>query len=359
MNTQTKKLLIAAGVLLVALIVYLCSAHRGVRNLPVRPPNEAAASGAPGPRLTNAETSQTTAATVSQEPGTEKAPAAPGHQQQAVQDRAAEWNRALEDKNVQVDFWGRVVDQHETPVPGVRVVMRVRHWYFADTGGPASSFPRAEVLSDADGRFQWHGQTGDSLTIEAVERAGYKLSPRAPKAFSYGQSPEPFTPEQSRPVTIRMWRLAQSEPTVVNRGFFGFIPDGRFYTLDLVKNQKTEGDAPAGDIRIMISRSGAPQPREHYRWALEIAGVDGGVLEATDEFLFEAPEGGYQPSFKLEVDPASAEWTSVLRKQFYFRSRGGAVYGAINMTVRPDYAGESAIQVESVLNNHGSRNLQP
>lgn len=270
----------------------------------------------------------------------------------------AQMKEIVEAKNVPIDFWGRIIDQDDNPIAGVRVVMRVRHWEFIPAAGPTSTSPKVEVLSNSDGRFEWHGQTGDSLAVEAVDKPDYKLSPRAPSGFSYGRSPEPFTANPSQPVIIRMWRLGPSEPTISNRGFFGFVPDGRLYTLDLIKNQKHENRGGDGDLTVRISRPNGIKPQDRYSWDLELAAVDGGMTEATDEFLCQAPEKGYETKLKIRMDPTDSNWTSVLRRQFYFRSRNGRVYGAMQMTVHPDYAGESAIHVESVVNANGSRNLQ-
>ncbi len=260
--------------------------------------------------------------------------------------------------NVPIDFWGRIIDQDKNPIAGVRLLAGVRHWEFIPIIGPTATPAKVEVFSDRDGRFKWHGRTGDVLEIAAVEKAGYKLSPGARCVFSYGNSPETFIPNPAEPVVIRMWRLGPRESTISNTGFFGFVPDGRPYTLDLINNKKNVDSGGDGDLTVRISRPNRIKPRDRYSWDFELAALDGGIREATDEFLFQAPETGYETKLKITMDPADSNWTSVLRNQFYFRSRSNRVYGAIRMTVRPAYRDESAIEVESVVNTNGSRNLQ-
>lgn len=98
--------------------------------------------------------------------------------------------------------------------------------------------------------------------------------------------------------------------------------------------------------------------RQSYRWSLEVGAVKGGIQEASDEFLFEAPASGYLSHIEYTMVPTNEAWTSVLKKRFYFRSRNGSPYGAMDVTVRPDYSGKSAIQLESVVDTNASRNLQ-
>ena len=281
------------------------------------------------------------------------------HSSDLMESKAAEWKQSLEGKNMPIDFWGRVVDQDGQPVSGAKIRMNVRHWHVSQPFSASSSFPQTEVTSDSSGYFEWHGETGDNLEIASVEKLGYKSSPQMLKSFSYGQSPEPFSPNPSEPVVIRMWRLKPTEPTVASRGFYAIVPDGRVYRFDLLKNVKLEGDTALGDIGVQLTRPQSVEPRDRYPWTLKIVGVGGdSVLEANDEFLFEAPESGYQPNITIALDPANRDWTSVLRRSFYFKSRGGTVFGCVKMTVRVDYGGQSAIQTESVLNTNSSRNLQ-
>lgn len=156
-----------------------------------------------------------------------------------------------------------------------------------------------------------------------------------------------------------MWKQGQHEPTVSQKGFYGFQPDGRAYVVDLLTGKNVEGNAEHGDLPVRIIRPDTIKPREKYLWALEIAVVDGGLVEAGDDYLYQAPEAGYLPAVKIEMDPEKAGWTSVLKKAYYLKSRGGKVYGAVQMTVRPNYGNGSSMQIESVLNPNGSRNLEP
>jgi hypothetical protein len=260
--------------------------------------------------------------------------------------------------NGAIAFWGCVVDEDGNAIAGAKVSLSYRTWHAQPLDMNASQ-TRTELVADHAGRIQLSGATGDRLTVESVEKPGYLPSPKAKKTFAFANSPELFSPDPNAPVVIRMWKQGQREPTVSREGFYGFRPDGRVYTVDLLSSKNIEGDTGQGDLQVRITRPENVKPREKYPWRLEVAAVGGGLVQAKDEFLFQAPEIGYSPALEVEMDPAEASWTSVLKKSLYLQSRGGKVYGAIQMTIRPNYSNGSSIQTESVLNVNGSRNLQP
>ena len=92
---------------------------------------------------------------------------------------------------------------------------------------------------------------------------------------------------------------------------------------------------------------------------------DGGFLEVTsDVYLNEAPEKGYQPQYEMKRYATNvinyASWpTFRTDRTFYFKSRGGKVYGHFQIKeLEPDYRGMAAIRIESYVNPAGSRNLE-
>lgn len=277
--------------------------------------------------------------------------------------RTGKWTalraQAFADNNVPVSFWGKIVDQNGTPISGVRVSMTVRHWQFSVESGPAASHLKFEAKTDAEGKFQLTGAQGDSLRLEAVEREGYRLSPKAPKGFLYGDIPKAFLPDPNAPVVIRMWKVGPAAPLVSCNTLFGFTPDGHRYTLDLLSNKKAEGEQQNGDLIVSMERPAKVVPRQKYPWTLRLRAIGGGLIETKDEFMYQAPESGYQPEIVLQMDPQKPDWAGVVTKDFYIRSRDGAAFGALHLRIRPKYNEESAIFVEARMNPTGSPNLQP
>ncbi len=273
--------------------------------------------------------------------------------------RARDLALAANTKNVPISFWGKVVDQDRQPLSGVRVVMRIRQWSFHPTSGPQTLSPRHESISDIEGNFQFTGSSGDSLELESVTKDGYLLSPKTQSGYLYGSAPDCFRPDASSPVVIRMWKLMPTENLVSFRTLFGFVPDGRDYVLDLLANKKLLGERPEGDLLVKWTRPTQVEPRQKYDWMLELGGINGGLVEAVDDFGFLAPENGYQPKVTIRYRAADSNWTDSITKDFYIRSRGGAVYGRLHLNIHAEYNGQSAVFFETRLNAGGSRNLQP
>jgi hypothetical protein len=236
--------------------------------------------------------------------------------------------------------------------------MHVRQWSYDSNSGPSTIQPKHEALTDSAGNFEWIGTFGDSLELESITKDGYRLSAKAPLAFVYNRSDDSFQSSAADPVIIRMWKLVGAENLLSFQTLFGFVPDGRAYTLDLLANKKVEGEHTDGDLLIKVTRPRKLEPHQKYDWVVEISGINGGLCEANDEFGFVAPESGYRPSASFRVKESDAEWSDSLTKDFFIRCRGGTVYGFLHLRIRAEYDGQSAIFFETRLNPGGSRNLQ-
>jgi hypothetical protein len=282
-------------------------------------------------------------------------------QYQATNSRLEKLKQILEQKNIPITFYGRVLDQDGNGIAGVQIVLHVRQWHLDATADPwGNKFPKFERVTDSNGNFSLENTSGDSLSIESVSKEGYQLSPKAPNGFGYGSEnvPDPIHPDPQNPVIIRMWKLGESAKLISNRTLFGFQPDGRVYTLDLLADKKESGSAN-GDLRIQFQRQSVLKPKEIYPWSLDISAIDGGLVETTDEFEYVAPESGYQPQILFQTNSISPKAMPDVTKDYYFASRNGQVYGVISLQIFSDYNGQSAILVNSRINPNGSRNLQP
>ena len=142
--------------------------------------------------------------------------------------------------------------------------------------------------------------------------------------------------------------------------FYGLaLINGSKYTLDLLQGKKIEGDATEGDLVVRFNRASTIQPGSAFDWSCAIEALNGGVMETTDEFMFLAPESGYQPSIRLEFRAAESGWASQVRKQFYIKSRGGGLFGRIDAEIIADYTDRSVLNLRYAVNPAGSRVLEP
>lgn len=266
------------------------------------------------------------------------------------------FRKYVESHNHPIEFYAQVLDQHSNPVPGVRVMIGINQWSMPDPAVLRTGRKeiRLERTSNIDGRFEVRGESGDGFGIVFAPKGGYILSPRAPKGFG------PSAGSIENPVIFRMWKLGGSAPLVSGSKFWGIIPDGRVYTIDFLKQTKVESSHVQGDVRITVDRPSEIPPRSGFNWSFSIEAIDGGLIQTTDDFMYLAPESGYQPRYQFAMSRTNTDWKSELDGlQFYFRSRNGQVYGRIRFDLIPDYNRESVFSVNWAINPNGSRNLQP
>jgi hypothetical protein len=100
-------------------------------------------------------------------------------------------------------------------------------------------------------------------------------------------------------------------------------------------------------------------PDAKFNWSVTISVPDGGILETNEEFMFEAPTDGYQPSIVIQATTNDLHWSAVAKTQFYFKSRNGNVYGRAKAKIYSQYQKAAAIDLDYYVNPSGSRNLEP
>lgn len=285
----------------------------------------------------------------------------PQLQIQTTNSRLEKLKGILESKDVPVSFFGRVVDQDGNGIAGVQILMSVRQWGLGGTFDSwGNKFPKFNRVTDSNGSFSLEGTSGDSLTVESVSKNGYRLSTKTQMGYGYGESSAPHHPDQQNPIIIKMWKLGEKAQLITGSKFWGIIPDGRTYTMDFIRQMKLESENTSGDIRFRLMRPAQIKPREKFDWSFEIEVVQGGVIQTQDDFMYSAPETGYQSKYEFSMSTNNPSWKREMDgMQFYFQSRNGSVYGQFTVDIIPDYNEQSVFDVKFSANPNGSRNLQP
>lgn len=280
----------------------------------------------------------------------------PAMPQQAEDERTREeeyW-RGLEESNVPIDFHGRVIDQDRNALSGVVLKVVVRHWAVAIPGAPPPDLGQYsfERVTGPDGRFEINGVTGDAFDLGSIKKDGYEASPRTLR--SYGPSSGSF----DNPVIFKMWREGAKEHLIAGSHVFG-IDSGKAYTLNLITGKKIVGQAE-GDLLVSITRPSEAKPRENFPWSFSIKAIGGGLVQADpdDDFMYYAPQSGYQPTIEWHFGSGDAAWAGTAKGRFFIRSRDGQVYGRAQVEIYPIYNVHSAIEIDYAVNPNGSRNLE-
>ena len=253
------------------------------------------------------------------------------------------------DNQTPQSLYGKVVDQYGQPVGGADVTGSIELIQGFDVG---EKFETYKTKTDFEGLFQFTGLKGARLDA-SVEKKGYQIDYRVGRS----RSGEKETSPNDRAI-FTMWKLKGVEPLVHEEKFYGVNPDGRVYTIDLLKGTKIESETVMGDLRVRIQRPLSIQSRAKFDWSFVITAIDGGFVEAKAGYLNEAPESGYQPQCEIQMSKSEPDWHEQIERTYYLKSRGGQVYGRIQFTVIPNYRDVSVFKFDSYVNPAGSRNLE-
>jgi hypothetical protein len=263
----------------------------------------------------------------------------------------------LRQANQTVEFYGRVLDQDGRPLSGVEVLMELAAVREMVPDKPGQVFEEYRRVSDEEGRFNLSGVEGLGLSVKSLEKQGYIHSSKPFAHYSYRRNEsEPHARDATSPVLFQMWKKLGAEPLVHASKFYGIIPDGRSYSIDFLEKKKLEGRG-GGDLIVQITRD-KPAGQAKYDWSFSIEGIGGGVIESTNEFMFLAPENGYQARYEFAMTAGQTNWAGRITKSFFVRSRNGQVHTRMVAEVFSDYRDQAVFKVEYFSNPAGSRVLE-
>lgn len=256
--------------------------------------------------------------------------------------------------NILLNFYGRVVDQEGNPVVGAKVNLEAQANYFDENRSEQKPYT---VETGANGDFNLIGAYGAIITVSSIEKDGFELSKKADRHYSY-TLPADFHPDPRNPVIFKMWKKVPSEPLVGASKTFRIIPDGRPFTIDLLKHEEKPGISSSGDIIVRITRPQKLVPGRKFDWSYSIEAIDGGIIRTNSDFLYQAPETGYMPKYEFSAPATNAHWFGWAKEQFYIKSRGGQVYGSLEAEIGTDYDDHAVFKADYALNPAASRNLE-
>jgi hypothetical protein len=253
-----------------------------------------------------------------------------------------------------INFYGKVLDQDEKPVPGADAVLK---WNKLNDAGTAIESGEKGMKTDAEGLFSLEGATGDGVCL-VVSKSDYYTLRNNPACFNYGMplAPNFHIPDPQNPVVFHLRKRGIAEPLLTGEKLFGFKPDGTQYYVNLLTGKKSTDPSSDWDLSVQFTR-GEPNADRKFDWSVTLDASGGGLVETNDEFAFFAPESGYHPVENIQKadDP---KWTGASTDQFFVRSRDGKMYSRIETSIMPDYNENGAISIKYFVNPSGSRNLE-
>lgn len=272
----------------------------------------------------------------------------------------AEVREIMRQANQPVAFYGQVVDQDDQPIPGVKVRLGVRYTEEVLPGFTDDRFRYFDEVTDSRGLFTLTNTKGAVLSVKSLEKEGYEMSPHAAnQSFWYWRDvpSHGYKGQADRPEMFRMWKKSGAEKLITGDRFYGVVPDGRSYAIDLPDDKKIEGSS-VGDFKVSLRRPAEVSSGLKYDWNCVVEGIGGGVIEAREEFMNRAPEGGYQSRYEVAVAASDPQWSDRATRRLYLKSNGGKIYARLEVEIFANYQDKAVFSVKYYANPNGSRNLE-
>ena len=262
-------------------------------------------------------------------------------------------------KNKEFDFYGKVVDQYMQPVVGATVELHVVYFDGAVTPAFYPAIYPVRLVTDAQGMFSLTNQKAMRLSIQSIEKAGYKISNSEQRqTFDFSRNNPKIDARPDNPVVFKAWKSNPHQAIIIGKISPKLIPDGRTYTIDFLNDRVVvQEGALSGDLHVEFFREGTTRA-DGASWKVSVEAVQGGIMKTDDRYTYIAPETGYNNTWSYEIHRTKHRLPDRTVK-FYFRSRNGDAYGFLNIWFVPFFSTEeSRLHIEYRVNPNGSRVLE-
>ena len=247
-----------------------------------------------------------------------------------------------------VNFYGLVLDDSNTPVEDANI-----HFSLNDLSEKGTS--KFDIKSDANGFFSLTDRRGKYLYV-TIGKSGYYDSHQS-GGYEYANPADGlFTPDPNRPVVFHLRKKGEGADLIHGLKILGSRIDGTLSYVDLTEGKNSL--TPPGDLTVQCTRSEIGKDKK-FDWTFKLGAPDGGLIESTDEFMFLAPEDGYQPIYQISHKVSDSDWVAGEKHKFYVKSQDGKHYSRIEINIIPDYNQNAAYDLKWDLNPNSSRNLEP
>ncbi len=267
-------------------------------------------------------------------------------------------------KNKQINLYGKVLDQYNQPVTDAEIIYSIKFYDGIVRGDYGSVIENYKIYTDDGGGFAILNQLGVHVGILSIKKSGYEFT-RIPDESDYDMLTYTFLKGASipkkitadSPVVFNGWKIEEKperyfqETSVV----YGF-DSGETYTINFLKNGAKLNGNVEGDLRVTFERGG-DMVRDKPSWHVRLEAVNGGFIETSDTYMYQAPEDGYSQVWEYGHNHTDTDYTSMKTVSFYLKSRNGQVHTRLNMDVRPFYGKRPVIITDYFANPTGSRSL--
>ncbi len=222
----------------------------------------------------------------------------------------------------------------------------------------AEGTSKAQAVSDAQGLFSLVNTTGKRLYVN-VSKDGFYTSRQNRLAFEYANPADDlFAPDPLNPVTFHLRTKGPGVDLITSqlgvKPYLGVpVPlDGTPVSVDLFERKVGSG----GQLMISQRKPAYLSWKEAKEWSFRMEIQDGGFVEHSEEFPFEAPESGYVSVVQFKFQADQKEWATSLQKDYYIRVGNPPRYGRLHLETLIEMEGA---RLTYAINPDGSRYLEP
>jgi hypothetical protein len=261
--------------------------------------------------------------------------------------------KMLEAQNKPIEVWGKVVDQDDAPLSGVKVQAEIGHFVWPPEQYPNGVSSNLELITDANGQFHIQDNSATSVGV-TLQKNGYEQESLKGNGYALGSGGG----SQANPIILKMWSTNTHQKLITGGNHFDIVPDGRPYFINLTDGTISESEA--GDLKVWIQYTNQVVRGQLYDWSAGIEVINGGLQKTNTDEMFIAPIDGYAPSFQLKGQIKGGQRGNIGELQFYLKLKDGNEYGRMTIEMIAPFNNQTPglIRLSYALNPSGSRILR-
>jgi hypothetical protein len=277
----------------------------------------------------------------------------------------AKARKMLEARNRPLELWGKVVDQNDAPLSGVKVEAEIGHFAWPPEQYPNGVSTKQETTTDTSGQFDIHDNSAEGVYV-ILQKDGYEQESQKGNGYALGAGGG----SKNNPIVLKMWSTNSHEQLITGNKSFEVVPDGRPYFINLTDGSISErGNA---DLKVWIQYTNQVVQGQLSDWSAGIEIADGGLwevpqtainsgfLEEPSVPMYSAPKDGYTPSFQLQQQIKGGQRGEIGNRYFYLLLNDGKEYGRMSINLFAPYGRlhPGLIRISYAINPSGSRILR-
>jgi hypothetical protein len=268
----------------------------------------------------------------------------------------------LELMDVDIRFYGKVVDQYNNPVESADIVFYVTQ-FNPDMEKWFSETKYMQARTDTQGCFSVIGEKASDLYIKQIKKESYEfsLSQNPVRGYVYSGVQNPFVPDSTNPIVFHMRKMGETTFLIQEKYLKLCLYINKSIMtkgIDLIKRIKIDDFSKLmfnGEKLVCDLKMTATFNTRTMVWSVVLSPGDtnGGVI-ASEQLLYEAPQEGYQPEFSFVAEDRKPP----VNKYLYLRSRDPLIYTRIEIEDICTDDTYICLYGQALTNPYGDRNLE-